>query len=257
MKAHDIMVVHRSIPAIAALAFALLAPGAHAANASASAQISNLTYQLVDLDPNDGILPTITFATSYLGQASTSWYPYASDTSGALGSTGVTWSSGSAATSSGATALSAHSSLSSDWYSRYDADASQYLPFTLSPHTSLLITAAGALDVVPGGATRSSASISFTAQLDFLSPGGVKGGTYYDQSYASQDGARDYSFSAYLASGATAQNGFLQLRAQTSLELDAPTDPANPVPEPETWGMLLGGLAVVGGLARRRSKSAH
>jgi len=31
---------------------------------------------------------------------------------------------------------------------------------------------------------------------------------------------------------------------------------ALPVPEPETYGMLLGGLALVGAVARRRAKKA-
>lgn len=244
----------RSLLAAAAV-LAMLAPGAHAATASASAEIHDLKYQLIDLNPNDGILPTITFDYSSANQESKSWSPWASHVGGADSSTQVVHASGSASTASSATGLAAAVALSSDYYRSYEASARNYYDFILSPYTAVLITAVGSLDVDAGGSTASAATIEFDASLDHLDAGGVRGGTYYSQRYDSRDGAGDYSFAAYFASGATSEDGFIILHAGSSTWLNAPTapvDPTSPVPEPETYGMLVAGLAVVGALSRRR-----
>jgi len=55
-----------------ALGLALSGTMAQAADlATATASVSNLRYRLIDLDPNDGIAPTVTFSGNLVGQANT------------------------------------------------------------------------------------------------------------------------------------------------------------------------------------------
>jgi hypothetical protein len=237
----------------ACLCLAFASPAA-LADASASASISDIRYQLIDLDPNDGILPEITFAGGS-ESASISLYAWEGNsnlggykTLDSAGSIDITRSFANVAASTAQNALSSAIFLQVPGGPASSANASSYAirNFTLSPNTGLIWSAIGNLAAVAPGV---GASVRVFGTLSDTEGSQIES-RRFSLDYNTWGGGDSVNLSGYLFTDDQALSG--NLSVSTSV-----FGVANSVPEPSTWGMLFAGLAVVGARRRRRSKAAR
>lgn len=255
------MKLAKRLSALAGLAIlASAAPGA-LAQASSNAVIGNVTYQLIDLDLNDGIDPWIAFSnqsevfagvapvanggfTSYHSDASSDALPAIAVANASRGA--VTWAgiAGDRVSASGFSA--AMPAAEGEYYSA----AQQSRKFSLAPNTQLIVTAHASADVTgnEGASRQTSGSLSFQiidsqnahpfTQIAFFSKGAY--------SYNGLPTIVDEDFSLnFFNWNATTLNGTIDAYAGASSTVLA-------VPEPSTYGMLFAGLGLLGFVARRK-----
>jgi hypothetical protein len=235
------------LPVLAGAAFIAAAP-VQAANADVTASIIDFRYQLIDLDANDGIAPSIVFDDPYVTVRSSGNGTY--ENLYGYGHNEVTGPYGVASTSASATDLLSLAGFTSSEHGTqsFGSEASLGRAFTLSPSTGLLVSATGLLSAGSADASRTVAALSFSLSLE-TPLSGIGGGDYRQQGYSLSQGSGDYLLSGYLATGALAQTGYISLRAESTASYIEPT---SPVPEPATWGMLAAGALLVAGAARKR-----
>lgn len=229
----------------AALATAVTLPAA--AQSIASASIEHFGFHLTDLDPNDGVTPSITFG-SGVSYAVTS----ISDLNGVLvnqmrtdafGPVGFNTMYGSGKGFTDATTASASLSVASG--SGY-SNAVNAFYFVLSANTRIDFTAdaiassffaastgnAFAQALMTGTLKDSHGNVVVGADTDFNTRGSMTTGPML-LSMSTQD---------------SALSGSLIMKIETN-----GMSSVSPVPEPASSAMLLAGAGVLAGLARRRS----
>ncbi|HMM55810.1 MAG TPA: PEPxxWA-CTERM sorting domain-containing protein [Candidatus Desulfobacillus sp.] len=271
----------------AALAALLLAAWAAPSGAAsfASASVGPISYQLIDLNPDDGIAPSITFLMpdQFNGGPGLSFaYTETEDTGTGLmdarSNTGFGWaplsanasvpgSWASAAISGNGTPLGSTVSATgasygtaggSEDYGKYFANMTTDAGFTLSPYTEVVFRAGVSL----------SASVTYGTYNDVWEEANAWG-TFFvwpdDEvnigsrmvravpSYWDQDPIDNVSFNGILTVS-LANNSADELDGYFGSYAHAWGNSTAPVPEPETWALLLAGLGIMGGVARRRRK---
>ncbi|ACB34604.1 hypothetical protein Lcho_2339 [Leptothrix cholodnii SP-6] len=292
---------------LAALA-AMMVIGAAPAHAvsSSSASFTDITFQLVDLNPLDALTPYLTFinGSSAASTVSTNVSLNDPDTGSDGGSntkTGVrSTTSKSSSQDFGATtanasvvgnnattlngagtytsALSSVSASGSAYsptaggYASYSATAQ--VPnywyssnFLLSANTILIVTANGAAsaqnsvgyDGLTGSSENSYAQLSFNLSGSGPSGSGSQGASdsislynYYWYGTGAQSDARVMG-GAFTNLSNVDLYGTLSLQATVSGDSSVVSLPA-PVPEPESYAMMLAGLGAIGAMARRRKQ---
>lgn len=227
----------------------LLAAGAAQGQAHSSASLGNFGYELIDLDPADGVAPSLTLTLTdiygetdlYLGSFS---YPTTQATTNTFGKIHVenAYGSGSAA-------------LASDYSSNSAVDAAAYsarsgtrldLQFDLSPRTRVIFSADAAVSAQPvHGFTYAEAGLHGDVTTPFISHG-----TRFDAVDYTYLGDESGQLSAVANAGDAAITGTLSIRTSASSESFTP-----PVPEPPAVAMLGGGLVLVAGAVRRRRRA--
>ncbi|WP_198119299.1 PEP-CTERM sorting domain-containing protein [Massilia rhizosphaerae] len=236
---------HAAIATILSAAMLGIAPSA-SAQLSASSSFDSFAYRLVDLDPCDGIDPSINFL-----NASVNGFALLRDANGAVresvqdGSIGerpiqVRIDTGDAYLAGDATSTSA-SSLVSIEYGSGDTNTDSFLGFVLAPYTEVTFT-------IDAKATASPASSPNYAYATV-----AVNGTVTDENgdhIIETDGLSSYLassdiLSVTLRSAGVARMGTLEFATAAHALLQ-------PVPEPAPMAMLAAGLMVVGGFARRR-----
>ncbi|MFP5393055.1 MAG: PEP-CTERM sorting domain-containing protein [Gammaproteobacteria bacterium] len=224
-----------------------------AAHADVSAQVSGFKIELIDLDPNDGIAPSIVFdnetfpGSTYTSEGSGSFTGYDSVF------TPVGHGGASASLSTTGMGTRAYFSESAPYGGWQTSKATRGAAFTLSASTGLLLTAQATLRRDRAPSVDAYSSVILTLSVDDHLPG-IDGRQYQSQEFAAADGERSHKLSAYLSTGAVAQQGYFSLETRASLT--DPGLPPTPVPEPETWGMMLVGLGLLDGAAARRRRAA-
>jgi len=285
-------VLHTAVACAMAMA-AVAAMPAHA-TATSNASFGNLTITLTDLDLNDGVAPSLSFGPygkPYVAVGTHGWgddyisheYSKAASTMGGTLSGQLTDPLSSAQvhlaaanTVAGFTSMSTSGQAAStpDGHGAYYGYASGSNPsaraFTLSANTRLTISVAGALST--------TTTIGYNLEADqgeYALASLLLGLTAYNQDGVETVDSRFYEMGSYFNvrdDGTTmgehydwngllsveysnlsafAANGYLDTAVAIS-GLSA----VGAVPEPETWGMLLAGLALVGTVSRRRGQRA-
>lgn len=228
---------------------------AHAAAGQASASLSNIQFRLVDLDLTDNITPSITFQ----DKQSSGQLNYSHGNEGGQNtfsgfdtfSAAYTNGSVSATTTANSVKAQAHiSSLVPGKQLSVWVNARQDLAFTLSPSTRLIFSAQGDVFVDQDGIDTSSPYALLNAWIN-TSINGVPGREDAGANLWSTQGMRSRLLQGSLDSGTASATGMLTATTWANF-YHAGTIP--PVPEPETYGMLMAGLLVLGGVARRKAR---
>ncbi len=245
---------------------ACLLSNAAFADVNATSRLYNTGFQLIDLDLNDGITPGLVFSNSPWSGGSSNLsayqpgYPDASDYKShhdmqaysASVNAGVTRVS---ASYSGGSYFADFAAAGSTTVGSFHGYTSQSIVFYLTPKTRLVVfgDAQASLQFSGQGDARgfaySAASLSnWTDSGGDVSYSGLIEG---DSSWIRDKQITEH-FSINMNNNADHQiTGYMNLSAQ----VNGSSGPA-PIPEPETWAMMLGGLAALAALARRRRKQA-
>lgn len=271
---------------LAAAALTLAATSAFA-DASADARLTDLTITLFDLNPADGIAPSVSFASGSAGTSlatalGSTQLPTYYDSAAQYG--GTAFGSASAATtpnpSVGATGIVAGDPtvgsglLSSSAFARpagfaygegdaYIGNGGGSVTFTLSPDTVLVITGHATANSFADLSSPYEASQAYA----YLSlEGYVAGGLQSSHSGLAElagnngqypttaSGQSDLAVSFVNGSATTsATGGFL---GYVSAYAQSSPPPTPPIPEPSTGALWLVGLAALGMAARRRAGRA-
>lgn len=230
--------------------------GAKTLSANATASLTGIKIELVDLDLTDNITPWLQITyDSLFGDVWTA-VPYAGGVGSSEGLVSLVRDDGSASASLGAEELIASASVATERPRQdFSGSGQRTIGFTLSPYTALRFTAIGTLSGATDGAPASSleAYLSLTAGL--RDPKYGWSDSVSDLYSASRDGLGTWNLSVQRQTGAFAQNGSLLAitGAKVSVDIDKPI-PA-PVPEPATYGMLLAGMGIIGAALRRTQRA--
>lgn len=244
-----------------AAALLWLAGGALALPAAAqaplgSASVSQLTWQLIDLNPSDGIAPEISFHDSYY--RTEVWYMAQGDvyerrTIEAAGTDAVNAGQASISATSLFNVAQASAGLTSLGQNGWAEARGVYSTrFRLTPYTGVLFSVRAEVDAataLPDG--YSEGSVTFNGSIGNYQSS-IANSAFQDD-VRTQDDALSLLLRGYVHSEAGDAEGRLSLDAFARANTSAPT---SPVPEPATSAMLLAGLAIVGAGAARRRRAA-
>lgn len=256
----------------------LIAAGGAHASASASASISNLQYQLIDLDPSDGVTPYIAFLTQ-----SSSGANAGSQMGTAPGFSNSDFKTGNAfqppstsaevpyASASNIATLNADASLNissnavADKYAHTDAEGSAGLDlvrytssgmpnFLLTPHTELIISGFGSVN-----ATATPFAWSHAGAGMYLA--GVNPGDYLHASHAGL-----FEAAGLFVNPGSPTTGFLRVEFENDSDnivggvASVGTDVVAAAPVPEPGELSTSSLALISVLSslyiRRRRRAA-
>lgn len=227
------------------------APAAQA-QTTATASLNGFTFSLLDLDLTDGITPSITLSNqnNWIATAAypdNSGYPSLIQIIDHPGTASISLPGGPATASygnaSGATSLTVNGAgprVSSDVIVQWD--------FVLSAHTSITLTGQGSVNNGNSNGLQSWAQI-FSAYR--VAPTDQYE-TYLSDDLNSADGNGARGMSLTFNSGDAELNGRLGLYVNSQGQ-----GQGLPVPEPESYAMFLAGLAVIGGIVKRRQRAAQ
>jgi hypothetical protein len=240
------------------------------ANFDAAASISGLTFELTDLDPNDGISPAIDFSSSNWSGSSYIFFENMSESrsvgfSGALRNVGRTLPSGPFTTGvevqgSNFSLLSTGSVLHSDQVAVSFSQGSQAYSNTnwsvvlrVTPKTQLKVSAnahfavSSSLAIAPDTINQVSAS---STMLWF-----VDGGSKTDQLfYVDQHAPGTFSETGDKTLSLTDSNDSTGYKTSSFFVSALARQDVAPVPEPATWGLMTFGLLA---LSMRNVNSRH
>ncbi|WP_222853032.1 PEP-CTERM sorting domain-containing protein [Massilia genomosp. 1] len=249
----------RALCALAVLGCATNA-SADTRSVSVTSTITGFGWRLIDLNPNDGIAPELTVISKYVSSVSIydrDGYPLPYDIKDerqGYGSTAVHGLYGEASSDLSATDSRLSASLASDAsaYAYAAASSDVTLRFSLTPHTGVLFNAAAAVD--PAASNTATTELAAQATLRGWLDTGATFYSEFDDSFILRTdiddpadlGSSAYHLSGLLYSGAEAATARVDFNNYARATLDGPTAP---VPEPESYAMLLVGLGLVGARA--------
>jgi hypothetical protein len=230
------------------MAAVIAASPAQAATIDATASLSGFRFELIDLDLNDNITPSIQFYDPQhraYAQANWSWTPEDRQDIEHAGSVSVTNLDGGAGATTQLHQVSSSASIDAGAGTSRSLNAYAYQSsaFTLSPSTGLRVTALGTIDVDNPDGAFAQGRFVFDAQL-FNTAGSASEFQAFSHDYDSRHGSASTILAGYLYTDGIAREGRFSFNAYAySYGLAAP------VPEPATWGMLAGGLGLIGAMA--------
>lgn len=240
-----------ALAAACAPAFAQSAP----APAVLSSELTQLRYQLIDLNPNDGILPEITFDASSF-QASLGYRAPGAEERFDSTSSGVAerdWVGAKLRFAVAEDALSASIAVgeTTPLGTTLHAGGTLHRSFSLTPYTGVIWTAAvglagdqayafGQQSATLAGQLIDDVADTFDERQTFSA--GASVGLPWN-------GSETDSLSGYLYSDGRARKGFVDFAVNNWIYV------TSPVPEPATYGMFLAGIALLGMRLRRQRRA--
>lgn len=234
--------------------FCLLAAAAPTSHAEsiANAQLSGFTFTLIDLDPGDGIAPSLTLTNpSYWIAAAaypdSSGPPNTVDIINHPGGASVTDSTGGT-TSLYVDTLAFSFTHVSGTSPRFSADTIVQWDFALTPHTAAVIMGYGSISSLQTTDAVVNAYAAVFASYK-TNPADLYESYFDDSLYSYRGPQQSKVLNITVIAGNAELDGRLGFSTSTSGQ-----SLAAPVPEPETYAMFLGGMVVVA-FARRRSKA--
>ncbi|ATQ77673.1 hypothetical protein CR152_26580 [Massilia violaceinigra] len=242
------MLVSKSHFTACALAAALSGVAGQSCAASASAQISNVRIELIDLDLNDQITPWIQYGyRDYAMNAMLNdgqefqeiYWPGSVLLSKPYGEAAAMVSDGMMRSSvqisySGQAGGDHFSAIGSDWRT-----------FALSPNTQLRLTLSVSLQADHGQGESSRAVASIYGDVSAFDQSGTP--EHFEDRLQNVSGARTVDYRSTLSTGQSAGSGTIGWAAYSYAQ-----GRAAPVPEPASYAMLLAGLAAIGACRLRR-----
>lgn len=244
--------------ALLALALALSTTvSAHAQSASASASLGKLRIELIDLDPADGVAPKLTLAAPENVSNGSSAYVYSPQANlsdyhlkAGASSAAINFPQGQASSSATGMQLEAAANYANPLGgSTYvSSEATGYVSFKLTRATRMIVTVdASVSGDGDGGRNKTKASAGLSGQFD------DERGIWISDSLAWTQGREDDELSISMETLYGSLYGWLWITAKTELTFSAS---ALPVPEPAAPAMLLAGLTVLAGYARKKARQA-
>lgn len=214
------------------------------AQSTSSSSLTSFSYQLVDLDLTDGIAagltmsPVITFVAAS-GFSNADGNPDVADTHNGVGTASIAKAYGNASATYDATGVYGSRNAIEKNYSVL-SNALVSWNFVLSANTSVVFSGTGSASVQGYG---SSAAVSLFSY-------GFPDGDLRDE-FMVFEGSESRLLSLSFASSQGGLSGTIGSTIQGSAEWAAA-----PVPEPETYAMLLAGLGLIGACVSRRRKTS-
>jgi hypothetical protein len=228
------------------------------AQSTASASVGNLSIQLIDLAPGDGIAPSLTFTGTSTAFASATIYLDPTFTDVAIqdmqiGDDNILAHASTASGVADAFASTLSVTASTNMFSNSGSSLSQStMDFILTPNTRAIFTITASVDALPdfteGGLGDAFASAVLYGEVVNDSS---RGATNFSSAMSSTLFGENRTLSAVIDSQGVEATGWLGLQA-----IAESASLASPVPEPATVGMLVAGLGVLSGAARRRKRKA-
>lgn len=239
---------------LAALALAGVAAGAQA-SVSANASIGALSVQVIDINPLDGITPTLSFSDGLVWSSinASSYWDHQSNDLATGSSSAYNATNGSLSVIANSNGLSSSANIVSGTYAFYYTNqrAQTNLNFSLDGAAAVIFSTPFSVSATNNNGYDygySWAELSGYAYSD----SGSKNTSFSDSQGAGV--AEYYSNHSYSKQG-TLTGGFVSTASSTygTIYLHAGSDvQTQPVPEPSEYLMLLAGLGVVGYAAKRR-----
>lgn len=231
---------------------------AHAGHGTATASLSNIQFELIDLDLTDNITPSITFSRKLASESVILRSGNDSVQGSSSGFNTISRTVPDASVSAGATPTSlkveAHAGTVTSNLNA-TASASQTMYFVLSPSTRLSFSAQADAVLENEGIMMAWSSASLGASIDMLI-NGVFGNETVSMTLRDTKGERSRFLHGSIDTGASVGKGTLS--ASTSarfINASGMTVPMSPVPEPASYAMLAAGLLVIGATRRKARKA--
>lgn len=240
---------------LAALALAGVAAGAQAA-ASANASIGALSVQVIDINPLDGITPTLSFSNGWTWSHidSTSYWDNKSNDLATGSSSAFSAANGSASSNANGNGVSASANIVSGTYALYYSNqwAETSMNFSLNGAAAVVFSTPFSVSAATTSAQYGYETGYSWAQMSGTAASGSGNNTNFsDYQYANaysgynSDSNQSGSLTGGFVSTASSATGSLYLYAGSEVS-------TQPVPEPSEYLMLLAGLGVVGYAVKRR-----
>jgi hypothetical protein len=243
MKLHTLLVIAKLI-----MVATLFAPAAHAATTS-SASLTGFTYQLIDLDLNDGIAASLTFSSvspwvAVAGYQDNSGSPSPVEIIDYAGTVSFAAPFGSAQAQLNNQGSYVTQTTSAN---RISADVIVRSNFILSPNTTVIFSGYGSVDTQAGAIPNHGNAAIFAYDLSDTS---AYPDYYQDYILLNSEPSVAHQLSLSFTSLNAGLTGVVGTAVSAGSEI------ATAVPEADTYGMLLAGLATLGIVTRRRKQAA-
>lgn len=221
--------------------------------ASASASLSHFTFEVIDLAPQDGVAPQLLFYNRSVGAQTSLWQTLHGAYQGALrddylyadGTSRVQYDDKLATASAQLHFASATALAGVDVGAIAISLVNEY--YWLSPHTQLTVHLTAETDATASADNIGRSSIELYSDI-FVSAANVAESTYFTLVSNAADGARSQPVTIEWNTGEQAATGTFRLRTEARV---GPS--VTPIPEPQTWLMLLAGALLATGVARAQS----
>lgn len=234
---------------------------------TATASLSNIQFQVFDLNPLDGIAPSFTilsgsrYSTAYTGSGLSDWNPVTASSS--INAPGLALAASALGNEFDPSSLTLTSSLSDTALSTYGnsgAYGTASFNVLIGAGTLLLVTADASV-AANGVGSLEQTSVSASTLLEFSES--IDGTSAYSNSgrqaytgfsyFIKMPSSTGQISASFINNAGSSKEIYFQASAQTYVG----TPLATPVPEPTTSAMLLSGLGVALGIAfRRRERRA-
>ncbi|MFP5390653.1 MAG: PEP-CTERM sorting domain-containing protein [Gammaproteobacteria bacterium] len=220
----------------------LASAAAHAQTVTASAALTGFRYELIDLDPSDGVTPEVSFThfyqTQLIQRAPGSEITRDQAGAGALSLANAFGSLDASAAGVDASAAGS-ANLSAPTPATFLANGIHKASFSLTRATAILFSADAVL-TAGGNVGNHEVSAIATMFADLQPYQSIGYWTFNRQEILRGSGSRSLTLSGELRSGADAVTGYFFSSAYVDYASAAP------VPEPASGALLIAGLALLG-----------